>query len=135
MLRRDFLKFISLLPLVSSRWIKTDKVISKKIISLDIRTEFEIERIFGSGERIQYKPEDEKPVINITIEFDDHTTDVYTCNNKTWILPNNKNNVFVGYQVFAIKLDGVKFYNNNLSVEFIDGSKIIFKDIKKLCDL
>lgn len=132
MLRRDFLKFTSLLPLVSSGWIKTDKVISKKIISLDIRTEFEIERIFGSGELIQYKPEDEKPVITITIEFDDHTTDVYTCNNKTWILPNNKNNVFVGYQTFAVKLDGVKFYNNNLSMELIDGSKIIFKDIKKL---
>lgn len=133
MLRRDFLKFVSFLPLASSGWVlKTDKVINKKIISLDIGTSFEIENIFGLGRVESYEPKDVKPNITITIEFDDHTIDIYECDNKTWILPNKKENVFIGYQVFAIKLDGIKFYHNNLNVELTDGSKMIFKDIKKL---
>jgi hypothetical protein len=124
---------VSFLPLASSGWVlKNDNGINKKIISLDIKASFEIENIFGLGEVNLYEPKDVKPNITITIEFDDHTIDIYECDNKTWILPNKEKNVFIGYQAFMIKLDGIKFYNNNLKVELTDGSKIIFKDIKKL---
>lgn len=81
MLRREFCK--SLTTLFFLPFFKFPEEVDE-IVSASINTSFNLEPIFTQGD-LRIYPTNDKPLIDITLEYSSGKIENYTADNKTWV--------------------------------------------------